>query len=577
MNMKLRRLICGCSALAMLASAASCSSDKDNTASSGSANASGSTADSAESSADTSGEYQRQDIPLDPVTETLSGFDLTPVLGEDSAVPEDFEFSSQGEDGSLKGSASVMDKNFVGEFEGEGFAVVPTENDAVEFEVELPAEGSYDIIAICATDSAGANMAVTVDGEALTTFQVNTTEFGENKAEKVLVGEGKHTIGLYPQSSSLYLDSFTIKASEKIDPSAFEVNRTLCNPNATDETKRLYNFMCDAYGKYIISGQYSPDNNGTEAREFSQILKNFDEYPAIMGLDLIEASPSRVANGSSGGGEKAVAAAKDWYLNQNGIVTMCWHWNAPEPYIGKNGASWWEGFYSESTDINLSKILSGEDQEGYDLLIRDIDAIANYLKELDDYHVPILWRPLHEGGGDPKWNNPWFWWGSSGAEAYKELWKLMYDRLTNYHEINNLIWVWNGQNLDYYPGDEYVDIVGYDVYADAGDYSSKKWYYDYTKDAPSENKIVAMTENGTLFDPDAAMNDGTRWSYFATWNGEFTIKDMQLSEEYTSFDMWEKIYKHDRVLTLSELPDLKSYPLDTQKYLEEHPDEAPKE
>ena len=239
--------------------------------------------------------------------------------------------------------------------------------------------------------------------------------------------------------------------------------------------------------------------------------------------------------------------------------------------------SWWEGFYSESTDINLSKILNGEDQEGYDLLIRDIDALANYLKELDDYHVPILWRPLHEGGGDPKWNNPWFWWGSSGAEAYKELWKLMYDRLTNYHEINNLIWVWNGQNLDYYPGDEYVDIVGYDVYADAGDYSSKKWYYDYTKDAPSENKIVAMTENGTLFDPDAAMNDGTRWSYFATWNGEFTIKDMQLSEEYTSFDMWEKIYKHDRVLTLSELPDLKSYPLDTQKYLEEHPDEAPKE
>ena len=72
------------------------------------------------------------------------------------------------------------------------------------------------------------------------------------------------------------------------------------------------------------------------------------------------------------------------------------------------------------------------------------------------------------------------------------------------------------------------------------------------------------------------MNDGTRWCWFATWNGEFTLKDMQLSGEYTSLDMWKKIYTNDHVLTLSDLPDLKNYPLDTEKYLEEHPDEAPK-
>ena len=152
----------------------------------------------------------------------------------------------------------------------------------------------------------------------------------------------------------------------------------------------------------------------------------------------------------------------------------------------------------------------------------------------------------------------------------------MYDRLTNYHKINNLIWVWNGQNVNYYPGDDVVDIMGYDVYAEAGDYSSKKDYFDYVKSATDTNKIIALTENGTMFDPEAAMNDGTRWSYFATWNGEFILKDLQMPGEYTSMDMWEKIYTNDRVLTLSELPDLKNYPLDTEKYLEEHPDEAPK-
>lgn len=262
--------------------------------------------------------------------------------------------------------------------------------------------------------------------------------------------------------------------------------------------------------------------------------------------------------------------AIDWWQNEGGIVTICWHWNAPEPYLNANGKAWWEGFYSDGTTFDLAAALDGSDPEGYDYLIRDIDAIAEILAQLDDNHVPVLWRPLHEGGGDPQWNNPWFWWGSSGAEAYKELWKLMYDRLTNYHKINNLIWVWNGQQLSYYPGDEYVDILGYDIYADAQDSSSQSDTFKYTQSATGTRKIVALTENGVLFDPDAAFNDGSRWAWFATWNGDFVLKDMQLSGEYTTIDMWKKVYSSERVLTLDELPDLKNYPLDTEKYLEEN-------
>ncbi len=567
MKRKFRRIACACTALMMLASMTACS-DKDNDKDSKASSAeSGSTGSAAETRA-------REVIETEPVVETLSGFDLSEVTGEDSNVPEDFKFESEAEDGKLSDGASVMDKAFVGEFTGKGFAVLPSESESVEFDVEFEAEGSYDIVIMGAADSEGVDGSITIDGDALTSFKINTTQFGENVASKVLIGEGKHTIGIKPQSNPMYIDSITIRPAEAIDLSQFEVSRTLCNPNATEETQRLYNFLCDSYGKYIISGQYASDNKGLEAREFMEIEKNFGDYPAIMGLDLIEASPSRVANGSGPG--MFMQNAKDWVLNQGGILTVCWHWNAPEPYLGANGGAWWQGFYSEYTSFNLAAALDGSDPEGYDYLIRDIDAIAEYLKELDDYHVPVLWRPLHEGGGDPKWNNPWFWWGSSGAEAYKELWNLMYDRLTNYHKINNLIWVWNGQNVNYYPGDDVVDIMGYDVYAEAGDYSSKKDYFDYVKSATDTNKIIALTENGTMFDPEAAMNDGTRWSYFATWNGEFILKDLQMPGEYTSMDMWEKIYTNDRVLTLSELPDLKNYPLDTEKYLEEHPDEAPK-
>ena len=578
MNSKLKRTLCGLSALVMLAGLSSCASGTEgrSSAQETSPAGEGQTADGGaeDTSADPSDPAvsvvttrAREEIATEPVVETLGDFDLSEY--SDGDVPEDYSFEAEAEKCELSGGASVIDKAFVGKFTGDGFIAVMGEGIG-EMEIDFPASGSYDLTIRSASDSEDTKAQITVDGAALTTFDVPSDKFDDNKAEKVRFPEGKHKIGFKSQSSApVYIDSFTIKPAEKIDPAQFEVSRELVNPNANEETRRLYSFLCDTYGKYILSGQYSKDNWGTESREFIEIEKLCGDYPAVQGIDLIELSPSRLRHGS-GGGETAIRNAKSWWNDYGGIVTICWHWNAPDKYLYENDNEhpWWRGFYSDSTTINLGKIMNGEDQEGYDMLVQDIDSIAEYLKELEDYHVPVLWRPLHEGGGDPIWNNTWFWWGSSGGEAYKELWKLMYDRLTNYHHLNNLIWVWNGQNPAYYPGDEYCDIIGFDVYADKGDYSSKKWYYDFTKDCASSNKIVAMTENGTLFDPDAAMADGTRWSYFATWNGEFTVKDAQLSGEYTSLDMWEKIYNHDRVLTLKELPDLKNYPLDSKAFLD---------
>ena len=112
--------------------------------------------------------------------------------------------------------------------------------------------------------------------------------------------------------------------------------------------------------------------------------------------------------------------------------------------------------------------------------------------------------------------------------------------------------------------------MGYDIYADNLDTSSQKQKFNFTQNVTDTNKIVALTENGVLFDPDAAFNDGARWAWFAVWNGDFALKDMQLSGEYTPLEMWKKVYTHERVLTLDELPDLKNYPLDTEKFLAEN-------
>lgn len=546
--MRMKRIISTIVALSLCLSIAGCSKDDKN---------------SSNNSDNSNNNSNIQD--KEPIVETIGDFDLSDYVIK-SDVDPNFKIELEAEDTSLSGDAQVLDLSFLGDYSGKGFVSSPDDNSPMEFEVEIPADGSYDIKMLAAGDSDGGTGSVTLDGTSISTFTVSSsTKFSDEAAEKLHLTKGKYTLGIVKGSTPIYIDTITIVPSAELDLSQYDVSNVLSNPNANDTTKRLFNFLTDTYGKYIISGNYASEETGggASSREFKEILKETGESPAIMGLDLMDLSPSRVAHGSS---SKVVLNALEWDKN-GGIVTLCWHWNAPEDYLEVNGEPWYRGFYSEATNFNLKAALDKTDAKGYDYIIRDIDAIAEALKELESYDVPILWRPLHEAGGDPKWNNPWFWWGSSGSEAYIELWELMYDRLTNHHGLNNLIWVWNGQNVSWYPGDEYVDMIGYDFYAEEHDETSQKEIYDYIKGSTSTNKIVALTENGVIPDPDNCLSDGARWSWFAVWPGEFTLKDSQLSGQYTTLDLWKKVYSHDRVLTLSELPDLKSYPLDTDAFL----------
>lgn len=264
----------------------------------------------------------------------------------------------------------------------------------------------------------------------------------------------------------------------------------------------------------------------------------------------MEYTPSRVENGSVG---TSTELAKSFWEN-GGIVTFCWHWNAPTKYIT---GQWYSAFYTDSTNINLKKIMDGEDKEGYDLLMADIDAIAEQLLILKEAKVPVLFRPLHEASGG------WFWWGASGPEAYKELYRLLYDRLTNEYGLDNLIWVWNGQDAEWYPGDEYVDIIGEDIYPGERVYQSQiASYLNAATNYSTENKMVYLTENGCLFDPDLARRDGAMWGMWCTWSGEFVARDtslFRLSEQYTEESMLKKVYEDEDVITLEDLPDLKTY------------------
>lgn len=174
-------------------------------------------------------------------------------------------------------------------------------------------------------------------------------------------------------------------------------------------------------------------------------------------------SPSRVEyQGDVGTAiEEAIA-----FSDRGGIISVLWHWNAPTGLYDTDEQPWWSGFYTEATDFNVATALSDTSNANYTLIVRDIDAIATELLRLQDAGVPVLFRPLHEAEG------AWFWWGAQGPEACKKLYALLYDRLTNVHGLNNLIWIWNSIDEDWYPGADTVDIVSADVYATGNGVSS---------------------------------------------------------------------------------------------------------
>ena len=100
------------------------------------------------------------------------------------------------------------------------------------------------------------------------------------------------------------------------------------------------------------------------------------------------------------------------------------------------------------------------------------------------------------------------------------------------------------------------------IYASKGDTSPQTEIWEMMRGVTKENKIIALTENGVVPDPEQLYSTTTRWAWFATWNGEFAVNMTELGvSDYTPEEKLVKFYNSERVLTLDELPDLKSYPI----------------
>lgn len=463
------------------------------------------------------------------------------------------------------GSGEEMDLT---SFSGSGFSYLDQKGTTVSVEVNVPEAGLYEMN-VCYCEPYDTNKKVQylqVNGvnQGELSF-VHNLEFEETSGGVVNLRKGKNTIELKAYWGYTFFDYLTLSPADESLTNLTPV-RTLSNPNASDSAKRLYSYLCDQYGKHIIAGQqeYCGEHNynlwsdpdtfikDNEA-EFEYILDKTEKQPAIRGIDLLAYRSN--TNWTDHAPERAI----EWVNKYKGIATLTWHWNVPSTEDGGDDVA----FYVESTGntpfttFSITKALEEGTWENKQLLA-DIDAIAAELTKLKDADVPVLWRPLHEAEGG------WFWWGAEGPEPCKKLYRLLYEKLTNEYGLDNLIWVWTGYTFptsaNWYPGDDVVDIIGYDKYNAVDGLpnlsSISSTFYSLVKSTNGQ-KMVTMSENDSIPSLENLINDKAGWLYFCPWYMNYLT-----SEQNNPVENLAEIYNSDYCITLDELPDLKSYPID---------------
>ncbi len=463
---------------------------------------------------------------------------------------EHVEIRVEAEDADYTGLLEVesLRQGFSGEGYLTGFAC--NEGDSVTATIEVPAAQHYDLtISVCA-DTVVTN-ALLLNGSRVGEFTIDQAgNFVRVTYSGIYLPEGEITLSIEEIDGGFSLDYFEITEYTEMYEMEYSNSYELSDENASENAKALMSFLSENYGNKVITGQYAATDSNTE---LDLIYQQTGKYPAIRFGDLQGYTENSTAEEGA-----AIQACLDW-AERGGIVGLMWYWDAP---MGVSSV------YAEETDFSLASAVTEENvalltqgeidallEEGTiteecHRILHDIDSIAEALQPLAEADVPVLWRPLHEASGD------WYWWGADGAEAYQWLWELLYSRLTEYHEIHNLIWIWNGQSEDeaYLVDEGMYDIASMDIYLPADEaYSSRYEQYVLLSRMTGGKKMLALSECSSVPDMNDMFRDNCIWSFFGLWYGEYLIdEEGKYSENYTTAEEMIAVYNSEAAVTLED-------------------------
>jgi len=275
----------------------------------------------------------------------------------------------------------------------------------------------------------------------------------------------------------------------------------LIDVKATEETTALYRNLHKLSEKHILFGhqhatEYGHGWYGDNDR--SDVKSVTGSHPAVIGVDFsgLSGRPDSMIEKEKISLRKNIAAT----YNRGGVTTISWHFNNP---ISAGGFYW-----KDSVSLPTVKCIipGGAAHEKFKAILHNIGSFVKTIKGADGKPVPMIFRPWHEFDGD------WFWWGKSHCttEEFTSLWKFTVSYLRDSMDVHNLVYAFSpdckfsneAQYLERYPGNEWVDMVGVDNYADFGrdgkydlaaGIRKLKVVSDFARKA---NKLAAFTETG---------------------------------------------------------------------------------
>jgi hypothetical protein len=253
----------------------------------------------------------------------------------------------------------------------------------------------------------------------------------------------------------------------------------------TDETKALFGHLKELqksdrflFGQEFFNSYRHPGNAHDDAT-YSDAKSVVGHHPAVLGSDF------HYYQGKHRTEKRWHTEAVKYAYNQGYVITFDWHLSA-------RGTSTYK--HSKATSSLVKNIIKNENDDRA-WLLEQLDTIIHIINNdlvVDGVRIPIVFRPWHE------MNKPWFWWGSSTTTTAE--FKALYQLTVTYikERTNSVLFCWSPNapfGDDYYPGDDYVDVVGIDLY-EASISKVRTELGKLVDFAEHHNKIAVLAETG---------------------------------------------------------------------------------
>ncbi|MCI4670215.1 MAG: glycoside hydrolase family 26 protein [Bacteroidia bacterium] len=342
---------------------------------------------------------------------------------------------------------------------------------------------------------------------------------------------------------------------------------------ASPKTRALHTNLARYAKERILFGQEDALAYGLHwkaEKKRSDVKDVTGSHPAVMGWDLskIGQTPFNIDTVDFQKMRKWIKMS----YKMGCINTISWHMDNPMT----GGGSW-------DTTSAVRSILPGG--EKHDFYLQKLDLVADYFKKLKagfifQQQIPIIFRPFHEHTGS------WFWWGNDNCstEDYIQLWRFTVDYLRKEKGLDNLLFAYAPDGVDTreaylerYPGDDYVDIMGFDYYIH--DNPTRKDPEELTKRlcmlvklAGERGKIPAFTETGysQIPDPDFWTNfllssikshpDAQKIAYLLVWRNARPDHHYAPFPGHHSAENFKKFHQDELIWLQSDLPDMYQKP-----------------